>query len=139
MITMNNFAGYKIKDLTNWDFFKSADVTIQKSFITSLSNEFNANTSALSDMFRINYSTVDLYFKKYDITPYKGVSKDELKKKKWKEFIRALTVERNKNKLDALSDQIVHGELTFQGICDDVLESIAKLCNGKQVTINVKW
>lgn len=139
MITMGNFAGYKVKDLAKWDYFKSIDITIQKSFITALCNEFNANTNVLSDMFRINYQTIDLYFKKHNIKPFRGLSRDEVKNKKWKDFMRALTIERNKNKLDALTDQIVHGELTFQGLANDILESIAKLCDGKQVTINVKW
>lgn len=139
MININNFGGYKVKDLVRWDFFKSVDVVIQKSFITTLCNEFNANTNVLSDMFRVNYQVVDLYFKKQNIKPFTGLSRDEVKNKKWKDFIRALNIERNKNKLDALTNQIVHGELTFQGLANDILESIAKLCNGKQVTINVKW
>lgn len=30
MININNFAGYKVKDLVRWDFFKSVDVVVQK-------------------------------------------------------------------------------------------------------------
>lgn len=39
MITMGNFAGYKVKELCTWDIYKTVDMTIQKSFINRLESE----------------------------------------------------------------------------------------------------
>lgn len=139
MITMGNFKGYKVKDLATWNFFKSVDGDIQKSFIKTLSEDFNANTSDVATMFETDRNTVDLYLKKYKIRPYLGRSHDADKRKRWNDFLQVLKVKKQKNSIETLAEQIYHGDLTFRGLSDEVLVSLALLCKGKNVTINVKW
>ena len=139
MIKMTNYAGYTIKELCTWDTFKTIEASVRKGFIQHLACEFHANTSNIADMFNVERSVVDTYFKKHDIYPFKGKSIDETKLKKWKEFLNELKNERKKNKFEIISEQLIHGELTLEGLTSDVLSTINSLCKNKKITITVKW
>ena len=139
MLNDNNFAGYQIKELCDWNNFKKIDVVIQNSFIKSLANEFDANTTDIANMFGLDRSVIDFYFKKHNIKPHLGRSQDEIKRKRWAEFLRKLKVKRQENKLELINTQLIHGDLTFKGDANEILSNILTLCKGKNITVNVKW